>query len=151
MTTNRTRSPRRHSQRGNALLEFAISSVLLLLLTIGVTDFARVFNIADAAVAAAQAGTQYGALSPAHYGDLAGMQDAATADAGNVSGMTATATQVCTCSVGGAAVDCPASCNIGSPETYINVLVTIPIAMTFSYPWMPSVTSMSGRSMVRVQ
>ena len=144
--------PGRHwRQRGNALVEFAVSSVLLLLLSIGVTDFARIFSVADAAASAAEAGTTYGALSPAHYGDLDGMQTAAKDDAGNPTGMTAVASQVCTCSIGGAAVDCPAICSTGTAETYIKVVVTIPVTMAFSYPWMPAVTSMSGLSMVRVQ
>ena len=142
---------RQQRQRGNALVEFAVSSVLLLLLTIGVTDFARVFSVADAAVSAAEAGTTYGALSPAHYGDLEGMETAAKEDAGNVTGMTATASQTCACSIGGAPVDCPAACNTGLAQTYIKVTVTIPIVMSFSYDWMPAVNSMSGFSMVRVQ
>src|SRR5438552_9563792 len=112
---------RQARQRGNALVEFAICSVCLLLITVGVTDFARLFTIADMAASAAAAGTQYGSLSPSHWADYTGMQHAALDDTGNLTGATATPSQTCYCSVGGQAVTCPAetSCTSGSPETYI--------------------------------
>ena len=143
---------RQERQKGNALIEFALCSVLLLIITAGVTDFARLFTIADMAVSAAAAGTQYGALSPAHYGDFAGMQDAALEDTGYLDGATATASQTCYCNVGGSAVTCPATgCGGGSPEAYIKVETSVPFTPIFTYPWIPSVLSVSGSSSVRVQ
>jgi Flp pilus assembly protein TadG len=142
---------RQARQRGNALVEFAICSVCLLLITIGVTDFARLFTIADMAASAAAAGTQYGSLSPAHYTDYNGMQEAALQDTGNLTGATAAASQTCYCTVGGQAVTCPADCTAGSPETYVTVQTFVPFTPTFSYPWVPTVLSVSGASSVRVQ
>ena len=142
---------RRVRQRGNALVEFALCSVLLLLITVGVTDFARLFTIADMAASAAAAGTQYGTLSPAHYTDYSGMQDAALEDTGYLTGATATASQTCYCSVGGSSVTCPASCGSGSPEIYVTVQTSVPFTPAFSYPWVPTVLSVSGMSSVRVQ
>src|SRR5438445_8126836 len=152
-TRMRVSSYRRTRQRGNALLEFAMCSVLLLLITVGVTDFSRLFTVANIATSAAEAGTQYGTLSPAHYSDFTGMQNAALADAGNLTGVTATASQTCYCSVGGSPVSCPAekNCTSGSPETYIKVSVSVPFTPTFSYPWIPDLTSISSNSTVRVQ
>ena len=146
-----TRMSFRASQSGNLLLEFALSSTVLFLLMFGVVDFSRIFSQACAVQGAARAGTQYGMLSPAHYNDFAGMQNAALASAGNPTGMTATATQFCACSIGGSAQSCPATCSSGSPETYIQMTVTMPYSTMYSYPGVPAVTNLSGTSTVRVQ
>jgi Flp pilus assembly protein TadG len=141
----------RDGERGNALIEFALCAVIMLLLTVGVTDFARLFAAADMAASAASAGAQYGALSPAHWSDYTGMQSAALNDAGNASGVTATGSNTCYCYTG-TSVDCPADCSGGgSAMTYITVKVTVPFTPLFPYPWMPSVTSMSTSNSVRVQ
>src|SRR5579862_996314 len=101
---------RRAGQGGNALIEFALCSVLLLLITVGVTDFSRLFAVADTTANAAAAGAQYGALSPSHWSDFTGIQTAALNDAGNGTGITATASNTCYCTVGGTPTTCPASC-----------------------------------------
>jgi len=142
---------RRVNQRGNALIELALCSVLLMLITIAITDFSRLFSIADTAASAAAAGAQYGALSPAHWSDFTGMQNAAANDAGNVSGITAVASNTCYCSLGGLPTTCPASCGSGSPITYVTVQVTVPFSAYFNYPWMPTLPSVSTTESVRVQ
>jgi Flp pilus assembly protein TadG len=139
------------AESGNMLLEFALSSSVLFLLMFGVIDFSRVFSSACAVEGAARAGTQYGMLSPAHYNDFTGMQNAALANAGSPSGMTATASQFCACSIGGTHQSCPASCSSGSPETYIEMTVSMPYTTMFSYPGVPAVTNLSASSIVRVQ
>src|ERR1700739_987782 len=95
---------------GNTLIEFSLCSVALFLLSCGVADFSRLVTLGRLADGAAMAGTQYGAVSPAHYNDRTGRQNAALPDTGNYSGATATATQFCACTVGGGQVSCPASC-----------------------------------------
>jgi Flp pilus assembly protein TadG len=152
MKTKINPSPaRRASQRGNAMVEFAICAVVLMMITIGVTDFSRLFSVAEVSASAAAAGAQYGALSPAHWSDFTGIQQAAQNDAGSAS-ITATASNTCYCTVGGLPVTCPANCSGGgSPMTYITVNVSTPFSSAFSYPWMPSVTSISSTDTVRVQ
>jgi Flp pilus assembly protein TadG len=142
---------RRRTQGGNAVVEFAMMAVVLLLFTCGVSDFARLAGLADMARGAAAAGTKYGALSPAHYGDLTGMQNAAVADTGNYPGATAVATQFCACTVGGGHVTCPASCGTGNPETYIQVVVSVPFITIFKYPWIPNPVQISSLDAIRVQ
>jgi len=133
------------------LIEFALSSSLLFLLLFGVIDFSRVFAIACAVQGAARSGTQYGMLSPAHYNDFNGMRNAAVGSTNVSSGLTASAYQFCSCSIGGARVDCPATCSAGSPETYIEVDVAMPYYTIASYPGIPAITNLSARSIVRVQ
>ena len=138
-------------QSGNMLLEFALSSTVLFLLMFGVIDFSRMFSSACAVNGAARAGTQYGMLSPAHYNDFPGMQNAALANAGNPDGMMATASQFCSCSIGGARESCPAPCPSGNPETYIEVDVSMPFNTLFNCPGIPPVTNLRASSVMRVQ
>jgi Flp pilus assembly protein TadG len=144
-------SLRSTARSGNMLVEFALSSSLMFLLMFGVIDFSRIFSSACAVQGAARAGTQYGMLSPAHYNDFTGMQNAALAAAGSPSGMTSIASQFCACSIGGTKVSCPATCSTGSPETYIQMTVSIPYNTLFSYPGVPATTNLAGTSIVRVQ
>ena len=132
-------------------MEFALSSSLLFLVMFGVIDFSRIFSSACAVQGAARAGTQYGMLSPAHYNDFTGMQNAALANAGSPSGMTAIASQFCSCSIGGAKQSCPATCSSGSPETYIEVDVAMSYTTIATYPGVPAVTNLHASSVVRVQ
>lgn len=53
---------RRDQQRGQALTELAISSVLLILILFGVVDFARVYNATTALQEAARVGARHGAF-----------------------------------------------------------------------------------------
>lgn len=145
------RALRKTHRRGNALIEFALASTLLLTLFVGVVGFSRVFSIANTASGAAMAGIQYGALSPSHNGDLTGMQTAALNDTGNLPGASATASQFCTCSVGGTQTTCPATCSGGAPETYIQVVVTIPYQSIVSLPSIPNPVNITQSAIARVQ
>jgi Flp pilus assembly protein TadG len=143
---------RTHGRRGNAVIEFSIMAVVLLLLCCGVADFSRLPVLANLAKGAAMAGTQYAALSPAHAGDLTGAQNTALAATGNYPGATAVATQICACSIGGAHVSCPASCGAsGTPETYVQVVVTIPFQTVINYPWVPNPITISQYDVKAVQ
>ena len=148
---NLQKLPRRRRQSGNILLEFSLAAPLLFLFFFGIVNFARLFNSAEVVADAAAAGTQYGALSPAHNGDFTGMQNAALADAPNAPGLTATASQFCTCSIGGPHLPCPASCNNGSSQTYIEVDASLPFTATLTFPGMPTTMTLTHNSIVRVQ
>jgi Flp pilus assembly protein TadG len=141
----------RLSRSGNTLIEFALSSSLLFLVMFGVIDFSRIFSYGCAVQGAARAGTQYGMLSPAHYNDFLSMQNAALSNAGSPPGMTATASQFCSCSIGGIHQGCPANCPSGTPETYIQMVVSMPYTTMFSYPGIPQRTNLSATSIVRLQ
>ncbi|MEO5922559.1 MAG: TadE/TadG family type IV pilus assembly protein [Bryobacteraceae bacterium] len=147
-----TRRVRNFGQRGNALIEFALMSTVLMMLTIGVADFGRIFAMANKATNAASAGTAYGALSPAHYTDTDGMRAAAEADLGTIAGSQVTVTRTCRCSIGGTATTCPASCSgTDQPQTYIRVDVRIPFQTLSRLVQLPSLTQVSGKSEVRVE
>jgi Flp pilus assembly protein TadG len=151
LTNSRPVLRSRAKEGGNALVEFSILCVVMFLISCGVADFARCITAANVAQAAAAAGTQYGALSPAHYNDLTSCQNAALADTVGYTGAAAVATQYCTCSVGGASTTCPPSCGTSTGQTYLKVVVTIPYTSMFNYPLLPNPISVSGFSVVRVQ
>ena len=144
---------RKQRERGNVLIEFALMSTVLLMMTLGVADFGRIFTVANKASNAAAAGTAYGALSPAHYTDMAGMQTAAQNDLGNLAtGATVTAVRSCRCSIGGAVVDCTSTCSAGqSRETYIQVTVVVPYHGYSGLQEIPGLVNVSGQSTVRVE
>ena len=142
---------RRRRQRGNSLIEFAIVAPVLLLMTCGVCDFARLFNASNLAVGAAEAGIEYASIGPEYWSDAADIQTAALNDTGNYTGATATASTFCTCSVGGTQVACPASCTSGSQEEYVQVSVTIPFSAVFNYPYLPNPISITQTAYARVQ
>jgi Flp pilus assembly protein TadG len=147
-----TRRVRNSGQRGNALIEFALMSTVLMLMTLGVADFGRAFAMANKATNAAAAGTAYGALSPAHYTDTDGMYAAAAADLGTVPGAVITVTQTCRCSIGGMATTCPAACSgTDQPQTYIKVNVRIPFSTISRLVQLPGLTNINGNSTVRVE
>lgn len=143
---------RRSRQRGNVLVEFALMSTVLLMMTLGVVDFGRIFSYANRAADAASAGTAYGALSPAHYTDIAGIQAAAQLDLGSYPNTTVAVTQTCRCSIGGTAVSCPATCTSPQyPMTYIKVDVTIPFNSLSKLIQIPGLTNVKATSVVRVE
>jgi Flp pilus assembly protein TadG len=153
----RKRITRKRGERGNALIEFALMSTVLLGMTLGVADFGRIFAMGDKATAAAAAGTSYGALSPSHYTDMNAMENASRNDLGSFPGSTVVADRTCRCLIGGDPVSCAedpdvVSCPAGQTrKTYIEVVVTIPFRSLSGVPIVPGVTTVKGRSIVRVE
>ncbi|HTU33996.1 MAG TPA: TadE/TadG family type IV pilus assembly protein [Candidatus Acidoferrum sp.] len=76
----RTRRARGGSQRGQALLEIALVTPLLLALALGVIELGRYAYIAILVGSAAHAGAMYGAQGPTYAVDTTGIQDAADND-----------------------------------------------------------------------
>ena len=62
--------PRASGQRGQSLVEFAVSMVILLILMTGVVDFGWAFFTLVSLNEAAQEGAAYAAICPAQTGDI---------------------------------------------------------------------------------
>ena len=150
---------RRNKQDGNALVEFALMSVVLLIITCGVADFSRLFSLANMAAGAAEAGLQYGALSPSHWAtpggdteEISGMVTAAKNDTGNYDGVSAAASEFWTCSVGGTQYTSSPSCGTGvTAQRYEQITVTIPYTSILRYPWVPDPVNITQYACMRVQ
>lgn len=142
---------RRRGRLGNASIELALSATFMVTAMFGIIDYGRMFAMANMVSSAARAGTMYGSLDVTKNSDIAGMQSAALTDGQNATGMTATATQFCVCSLGGAQQTCSTTCATGTKRTYIKVVVTKTFSTAFQYPLVPKSTQLISQSIVRVQ
>ncbi|MGH9467697.1 MAG: TadE/TadG family type IV pilus assembly protein [Terriglobales bacterium] len=124
--------------RGQALTELAIILPLCVLLLLGVEELGRLAYTAIVVDHAAHAGALYGAQNPTTAVNNPGMIQAALADGGELTSLTASATHVCSCSSGGAAADCSLSdCLLSRLQVYaqVNTSATFtPICNFFGWP-----------------
>jgi Flp pilus assembly protein TadG len=114
----------RSTDPGQALAEMAVIAPLLLLLLIGLVEVGRYANFSILVSNAARAGVQYGAQNLVTAADNTGMQNAATADAQNIAGLTAVATHLCKCADGSASTCLPADCTSSHRLVYVQVDTT---------------------------
>jgi len=99
---------------------------------------------------AARAGVQYGVQSPTAAADLSGMQQAALNDGGNITALTATASEYCECPGGS-----PFACNSSTVCTDERVYVEVDTSATFythaNWPGIPQSVPLSGKAVMREQ
>jgi Flp pilus assembly protein TadG len=118
------RMPRRLAdQRGQSAVELALSIPLLIVLLLAAVEFGQIFYTQTCVTNAARAGAQN--ITTAG-GTAAGIEQAALADAPNISGLPATASHFCQCANGGAstclatdaraAIACSMSSSIRAPS-----------------------------------
>jgi hypothetical protein len=100
------------SQRGAAFVELVVSLPVLIVLLVGITDFARVFYMAIELTNAARAGVQFGAKNQGSSTDDDLMEAAAVAASVNISGVTAAASHVCQCAQADVTFSGPVDCLI---------------------------------------
>lgn len=144
--------PRKGRRRGSAVLEFALSGTLLFMLFAGMADLSRMFYYARIVTNAARAGVQYGMYSSTHWADYTGMQNAATASANSLTGLTASATSYCQCSGTTGTVSCTSTCSGStSPKEFVQVTATYPFAAVVIWPMLPSSFSISYTATMPVQ
>ncbi len=136
---------------GASLAEFAVLLPFLTLTLLGVIDMGRAYYLSIEVNNAAYTGAMYGSNNPT---DTTGMQNAATGDAVDVSGMTATATYGCECSDGSS----PASPCPSTPPTctynvvnYVKVTTSATYHPLLAWPGIPSTISLTGSAKVRAQ
>lgn len=141
----------KHS-KGQAIAEVAVLLPLVLTLLVGVEELGRLAYTAIAASNAAQAGAMYGAQNNVTVSDNAGMESHAVADAQDLSGLTAAATHVCTCSTGASAPDCTLSeCSGSHMEVYAQVTTTVVFTPICSYLGWPAPVTLHEQALVRAQ
>lgn len=136
---------------GQAVVELALCLPLLLLITAGVLDLSRAFYFADAVVGAARAGTEWASVNSSQSGAITSIQNAALADASNLSGLTATASAACQCD-DGTGVSCSSGhCSSGAVRTYVTVSTSYGFQTLGVYPYIARPLTLTGLSRVRVQ
>ena len=148
--------------RGSATIEFALALPLLVLMCLGTADFGRLFFSGVTLANAAAAGAFFGAQSNINSGDSAGMQQLASDDARDLSGVTAVSSRFCDCPDAPAdgpaspnAVDCIiAACpvdNYGLPRLFVRTRVHQTFRLLAPVPGIPGSTVVGRDAYVRVQ
>lgn len=147
-------------ESGASLVEIALVLPLIGLLLLGVIDFGRAYYLGVEVQSAAEAGALYGTQNMT---DIAGIQSAATTDAPNVPGISATATNGCECSDGTSSTAsaspttnaCPAppSCTGSlSLVNYVQVTTTATYSTLFHswiIPGLPTSITLKGSAKMR--
>lgn len=148
--------PRRKSaQHGGALLEVALFSPLLLLMSVGTVDCGRIVYEDIALERAAMAGAQWGAQSTSPSEDLDGIKVAVLKDLGDglsANGIATTAERYCSCP-DESVVDCDSGTCGGSarPAVYVRVEVTKTFATILDYRGLPGEISLIRDAQVRAR
>ena len=135
-------------ERGASLVEFALMLPFLTLLLLGVIDFGRAYYVNVEVSNAAYTGALYGTQN---HSDTTGMQNAATGDAPDVAGITATATYGCECSDGSNAVpSCSTqpTCSV-NVVNYVQVTTSATYRTMFPWPGIPSSLALQGSAKLR--
>jgi Flp pilus assembly protein TadG len=139
------------SERGSALVELSLLALVLMMMFVGVVDFALVTQEAMVVSEAAYAGAEYGVQS-GNSTNYTGMQTVATNSAKGVSGFTAVATKWCSCSPGGTAVSCASTCvSYGTPIAYVQVITTATPSVLLKFTGVPLSVPLRGVCVLRVQ
>lgn len=120
------------------MAELVIISPLLLLLLLGLMQAGAAGNFAIAVGNAARAGVQYGAQNHTTAADIAGMQTAATDDAG-VAGVTAVASYFCQCAdLTASTCGQSGACSTNHQNLYVQVVVTGTMPSLVDYAALPA-------------
>jgi Flp pilus assembly protein TadG len=136
-------------ESGSILVEFAVSLSVLTLVFIGVADYALMIQQALLVTGAAAAGAAYGVI-PGNQTNLSGMQTAARNTASGVSGFSVTATDVFTCTPGGASVSSSSTCSgYGTPIEYVQVTTSATVNPLLSWTGI-SASTLTGTASFRV-
>jgi len=151
--TDSKNGTRRNDQRGASIVELAFVTPVLLLLLIGVIDMGRAYYLSIEVANAAFAGAQYGVKS--QDTSLTDIEAAATNDASDVPGISATATLGCECSndAGSAQTPCstaPPTCSGNTLVQFVQVATTATYSTLFPWPALPSSYTLNGNAKLRL-
>lgn len=144
----------RRSRAGGSMVEFALTTPVLLVMALGAGDLARIFVEAAVLTGASKAGVVYGFRTHQNSGDFEGMQAAATADSSEIQDVTAAADRVCDCpDAPGVWIDCAETMctDYGVPRVYVRTKSSKKLKHFTNYPGLASGTPIAGESLLRVQ
>lgn len=142
-------------ESGNALVEFAVASLVIFTMAIGAIDFGRMYYTAIAIAAAANAGSSTGVYSQTSAQDTEEMSTVANAALADVDGASATAEKICSCP--DAPTDFSVDCDDGSctgyglPRLYIRTRVEKTFSTFGKYPTIPKSTDIDLSNYMRVR
>lgn len=135
---------------GQSSVELALSLPLLTALLMIVVEAGRICLVAIALASAAHAGVQYGAQNLTTVSDNVGMQNAAKADAPNLTAMTATGSHFCKCSDGSASTCLATDCVSSHRLMYVQVNTSATYSPWLNWPGVPLTTTLTSQAIMRV-
>lgn len=156
----RSASQPRDTQRGNAVVEMAVSVPLLLMMVMGAIDFGRLFFEGMVVKNASHVSAFYGAQEMRYATDTVGIRNAATNEAVDIDSFTASHEMICEClgangayDTGSTQASCgEADCGVyGAPRVYIKTRTEKTFLTMGWYPGIPQSTPISANGWVRVQ
>jgi Flp pilus assembly protein TadG len=165
MTPTKTRDRRRsriyrliclmttRGEAGGAIVELALLMPVFTALMLGAGEFATLEYAAIETSNAARAGVAYGSQSSTTASDASGMQAAATNDASNIAGLTATAKQFWSCSnAPSTQASSPPTCTAGNHVlNYVQVQTSATITPVIHVPGFAASYTVNGLAIMRVQ
>lgn len=137
-------------ERGQALIEAAVTLPLLLLILFGAVEFAMASYASIEVSNAALAGAKYGAQNAAAAGDLTGIQNAAANDAPNITLGTTSTSHACICSNGNSSTCLPTDCPGSTIETILTVNTQASFDPGFHFLGLPTTFTLHGRAVQKV-
>lgn len=138
-------------QSGQALLEMALVTPLLLALVLGVIELGRYAYLAILVESAARAGAAYGAQGLAYSVNSDGIRAAAQQDFGN-DDLTVNSSTSCGYDISGNGGSCSAveTCSRGPWVEVVSVTASAKFQPLFNYPGLPGRVPMAGKATMRV-
>ncbi len=140
---------------GASTVELALAAPLLFLMMAGAADFARVFHYAIAVANASGSGSFWGAQSNVKAVSYSSVEQAATDDAADMGGVSASAEIYCDCpsASGGTIVDCiEGTCtDYGKPRVYSKTTVQYTFEALLPWPGIPNPVVVTREHYQRVQ
>ena len=139
-------------RRGSAILEAGLLLPVLIFMTCGAMDFARVFYAGIVVESAARAGVQHGSFGVGND-DSVKMNDAAVSDSSGqgLTGVTASSRTFCSCVGSTTEVSCSTSCSGAIPSGYVETTAAYTFNPIVPYPGVPRNIAISSTAKFRVQ
>ncbi len=133
------------TERGAALVEFAVVAPVLAFLLIGLIDFGRYTYDGILAANAARAAAAYGSQTLITAANGPGMTAAGQADAAGLSNLTVNGIPICMSGT------TQVTCGTSGATAYVQVTTTGTFTPLIKYPGLPSSINVSGSSTMRVE
>jgi Flp pilus assembly protein TadG len=134
---------------GQALVELGLALSVLVMIMAGALELSRAFYADYEVNSAARAGLQWAAVNSSQQ--TSSIQTAATNDAPDLVGMTATASKVCQCDDGSTVSCSSGTCVTGSVRYYTKVVTSFPYKTPGTYPYIPRPMTLTGVAYIRIQ
>jgi Flp pilus assembly protein TadG len=135
---------------GGALVEFAITMPVLVVLVLGAGEFGWMTYTAIEVANAARAGASYGCQTSTTAADTTGIQNTAAADAPDITLGTTTVSKSCICSDGSASTCLATDCSTSNIETILTVSTQATVSPLFRVPGLPTSFTLHGRAVQKV-